>query len=155
MTWIWPSSSKIILVTLATQQCFICDLRKKRNGRVELSDAPIANGTNHDGESKASVKFVIRNYCRIPRPSTDIFFSYRGTITVARFSSDGKTVWAGTSSGALLTFGTRTKEVRHLHPERNSEIDRGTHAFQLISREKLINNYSIKHMEFDRAGKYG
>ncbi|KAG8942993.1 chromatin binding protein [Tulasnella sp. 424] len=108
-----PRNSKIILVTLATQQCFICDLRKKRNGRVELSDAPIANGTNHDGESKASVK---------------------GTITVARFSADGKTVWLGTSSGALLIFHTRTKE--------------------LISREKLINNYSIKHMEFDRAGNY-
>ncbi|KAG9015956.1 chromatin binding protein [Tulasnella sp. 427] len=106
-----PRNSKIILVTLATQQCFLCDLRNERTLRSELTDTPTANGKTHNGESKAS----------------------KGSITVARFSADGKTIWAGTNAGTLLIFTTRTKE--------------------LLSREKLV-NHNIKHMEFDRTGNH-
>ncbi|KAG8994754.1 chromatin binding protein [Tulasnella sp. JGI-2019a] len=114
-----PRNSKIILVILGTHQCVVVDLRKRREERIELSDSAntngISNGNSIDAHNSAGG-------------------SPKSTITIARFSPDGKTIWAGTTNGTLLVYNTRTKN--HIH------------------RIKVANNCSIKHMEFDRAGNF-
>ncbi|KAG8886706.1 chromatin binding protein, partial [Tulasnella sp. 403] len=109
-----PRTSKVILVTLASYQCFLVDLRLKEGSRTELLDLPPMNGASNGNGAAAK--------------------SNKGSITIARFSADGKTIWAGTNSGNLLVYSTKTKE--------------------LLSRHKIANNSSIKHMEFDRAGNF-
>ncbi|KAG8850263.1 chromatin binding protein [Tulasnella sp. 330] len=114
-----PRNSKIILVTLSTHQCFVVDLRKKRDGRTELSDIPATDGTVNGTEGQNGLSAG---------------GSHKAAISVARFSPNGKTIWAGTTYGTLLVYNTRTKDLMH--------------------RIKVANNCSIKHMEFDRAGNF-
>ncbi|KAF9520982.1 hypothetical protein BS47DRAFT_1310964 [Hydnum rufescens UP504] len=108
-----PRNSKISVVVLASGQCIVLDMRWNRTERSELMYSEANETSSWDGDDGPS------------RPST--------SMTVARFSPDGTRIFVGTSTGDLLVFDLRTKQILH--------------------REKVANNAIIRHLEFDRSGR--
>lgn len=111
--WFHPRNSQIMLVLLASGDAYVVDLRKSQRSRVELCEP------QEDEDEEAQMH----------RP--------RSAITVARFDPSGKHIFAGTSTGSVLVFNTRTKTMvgRHKIADKISAVG------------------SIRGIEFAKSGR--
>jgi hypothetical protein len=106
-----------MLVTLATHQTYLVDRRAAYSERVELlepdDEVPNEmNGVEVNGEPHPPPEPSYKRYAlRICTWNYLILPLVRIPITTAKFSPDGKIIWAGTSHGFLLAFNSRTKDV--------------------------------------------
>ncbi|KAF8164304.1 COMPASS complex protein [Pholiota molesta] len=103
-----PRNSQIILVLLATGEAYVCDNRKQQRSRVELLETILDEGDDEEGP-------------------------IRSPMTTARFDPTGKNIFAGTASGFILVFNTRTKTM--------------------IGRHKISGAGTMKGMDFAKSGR--
>ncbi|KAJ6627441.1 WD40-repeat-containing domain protein [Mycena sp. CBHHK59/15] len=106
-----PRNSRIILALLSTGEAYVVDQRRAHRGRVELCE--VQDESDDEGAG----------------PSVRV----RSAITVARFDSSGKHIFAGTSGGHILVFNTRTKTM--------------------VARHKITGAGAIKGLEFTKTGR--
>ncbi|KZT20675.1 WD40 repeat-like protein [Neolentinus lepideus HHB14362 ss-1] len=113
-----PRNSQILLVLLATGDAYVVDLRKSQRSRVELCEP------QEDDDDEAQMH----------RP--------RSAITVARFDPSGKHIFAGTSTGSVLVFNTRTKTIvgRHKITDKISAVGSMRGIEFVKSGRRLVTN---------------
>ncbi|MBW0462736.1 hypothetical protein O181_002451 [Austropuccinia psidii MF-1] len=124
-----PLNSKVVVVTLQSQEeAIFVDLRSQ-GGRWELDSRQVDPAT-----ALAKKPPSIENANQQDEESSGKFNSRRKrqTATVARFNPSGDLVYVGTSMGTLHVFDSRTKMLVHV--------------------EQISNNNTIKSMEFDAKG---
>jgi COMPASS component SWD1 len=99
-----PRNSQIILVLLATGEAYVCDNRKQQRSRVELLETILDEGDDEEGPIRYVFEFISLSILLIS-------LELSSPMTTARFDPTGKNIFAGTASGFILVFNTRTKTV--------------------------------------------
>lgn len=122
-----PKNSKVIVVTLQSQEeAIFVDLRSQ-GGRWELD---FRSGDNLPDPSQPGSVAQVQDDA--PRRGRHGARRKRQAATVVRFHPSGNLVYVGTSQGALHVFDARTK--------------------LLLKTEQVSNKNTIKSMEFDTRG---
>ncbi|KAF8305481.1 COMPASS complex protein [Clavulina sp. PMI_390] len=161
----WSRNSRYVLTSSRDWNCVLWDLEEADRVHTIRFDCPVTGAHMNPRNSRIFVATLSSGQCflvdmrhdRVQRyelDHTQAVVSGAGTqldesmeeqqpssrsrdrnkINVARFRSDGTEVYAGTSAGELLAFNCRTH--------------------QLVYREKVAGNASIRYLEFDSSGKH-